>query len=314
MENAHVTEHTKFAGVKEMTGNLFLDDFAHVPMVQRYQKQGLEFDDAVNVFENFIAENPFLAVFEARECDFKTPDDYDRFLVASWGAACEVTNYDMDLALEAVFGDNETYYYPTTEVVQTVQNIKAKLKHSNDPTISTARKIKHRVVDKNFSPIWQGLKNQMEHLIGDEAAKEEVIKSSKLLEVRRLFLKLLSVYYSKFILSAVVSALLPGGFAMWIIKQLIFLVAFVGRGAYYAVSAKRMAIGGDPQHENAQKRCLYELELELKMVREKINDARSHGKEKEKYQLMRVEAAIEREIFRIRHGIEPDRNLTPGNN
>ena len=57
MENTHVTEHTKFAGVKEMTGNLFLDDFANVPMVQRYQKQGLEFDDAVNVFENFIDEN-----------------------------------------------------------------------------------------------------------------------------------------------------------------------------------------------------------------------------------------------------------------
>ena len=311
-ENTYLTEHTQFVGVKEMTGTRYLDEFANVPLVQRYQKQGIPFDDAVNVFESYISSNPFLALYEAKESDFKTPNDYDLFLVKTWCTACEVTNYNYDLALEAVFGDKTEFYHPTTEVVDTVKGVANKIYNygAQGDHVGYIRAAKHRIVDKNLSPIWKGLQNQVNNLIGDEAAKEEVIKNSKLLELRRLFLKLLTVYYSQFITGAVVSALLPGGAAMMIIKWLIGIVLFVGRGAFYVATVKRAVVGGDPQHEDAKKKCLYELELELKMVREKINDARSHGKDKEKYQLMRVEASIEKEIYRIRYGTEPDRNLS----
>jgi hypothetical protein len=286
-----------------------------IPMVQRYQQQGLAFDDAVNVFEYYISQNPFLAVFEADEHDFKTPEAYDNFLVGSFGAACEATNFDMGLAVQAVFGDNTGYYQPTTEIVDTVKNLGNKIYNYNATggSVGHLRAAKHKIIDKNLNPIWQGLKNQMDALIGEKAEKEEVIKGSKLLQIRRLFLKLLVVYKSKFIVNSLAAALLPGGFLMWIIKSLIFLAGMVGFAGYSIVTAKR-AVFSDPDRENAQKRCLYELELELKMVREKINDARSHGKEKEKYQLMRVEAAIEKEIYRIRYGQEPDRNLGTGNN
>ena len=45
---------------------------------------------------------------------------------------------------------------------------------------------------------------------------------------------------------------------------------------------------------------LNELELELKMVKEKIEDARSAGDNEKKYQLMRIENSIEKNIQHIR--------------
>ena len=45
------------------------------------------------------------------------------------------------------------------------------------------------------------------------------------------------------------------------------------------------------------------METELKLVDEKIEDAKSDKKDKEKYQLMRIKAKLEKEIDRIKFGL-----------
>lgn len=55
--------------------------------------------------------------------------------------------------------------------------------------------------------------------------------------------------------------------------------------------------------EREKKRILLELETELKIVREKIEDAKGDNAREQKYQLMRIQASLEKEITRIRHGL-----------
>ena len=55
--------------------------------------------------------------------------------------------------------------------------------------------------------------------------------------------------------------------------------------------------------EREKKRILLELETELKITREKIEDAKGDNAKEQKYQLMRIEANLEKEIMRIKHGM-----------
>ena len=52
-----------------------------------------------------------------------------------------------------------------------------------------------------------------------------------------------------------------------------------------------------------KKRLLLELETELKLTKEKIEDAKSENDKKKKYQLMRIESTLEKEITRIKYGL-----------
>ena len=53
-----------------------------------------------------------------------------------------------------------------------------------------------------------------------------------------------------------------------------------------------------------KKRIMLELETELKITREKIEDAKGDNAKEQKYQLMRIESQLEKEIFRIKHGMK----------
>lgn len=55
--------------------------------------------------------------------------------------------------------------------------------------------------------------------------------------------------------------------------------------------------------EREKKRILLELETELRITKEKIEDARGENNKQQKYQLMRIQANLEKEITRIRHGL-----------
>lgn len=55
--------------------------------------------------------------------------------------------------------------------------------------------------------------------------------------------------------------------------------------------------------EREKKRILLELETELKIVKEKIEDARGDNNKQQKYELMRIQANLEKEITRIKHGL-----------
>ena len=58
--------------------------------------------------------------------------------------------------------------------------------------------------------------------------------------------------------------------------------------------------------ERERKRVLTELETELKIVREKIEDAKGDNARKQKYELMRLEASLEKEVTRIKYGLRPE--------
>ena len=53
-----------------------------------------------------------------------------------------------------------------------------------------------------------------------------------------------------------------------------------------------------------KRRIMLELETELKITREKIEDAKGENAKEKKYQLMRIESELEKEIFRIKHGMK----------
>jgi len=52
-----------------------------------------------------------------------------------------------------------------------------------------------------------------------------------------------------------------------------------------------------------KKRILLDLETDLKICKEKIEDAKSENDKKKKYQLMRIESALQKEITRIKYGL-----------
>jgi sialic acid synthase SpsE len=59
----------------------------------------------------------------------------------------------------------------------------------------------------------------------------------------------------------------------------------------------------DEDKERTKRVLINELELELKICREKIDDARSAGDKNAKYQLTRVENSIEQEIKRLKYDL-----------
>lgn len=69
----------------------------------------------------------------------------------------------------------------------------------------------------------------------------------------------------------------------------------IGLLAAYALSKRT--------EEREKKRILLELETELKIVKEKIEDAKGDNVKEQKYQLMRIQSNLEKEIMRIKHGM-----------
>lgn len=77
-----------------------------------------------------------------------------------------------------------------------------------------------------------------------------------------------------------------------------------------AVAAVLVAIGllcrkelMDRTEKREKQRILLELETDLKLCKEKIEDAKSENDKKKKYQLMRIESSLEKEITRIKYGL-----------
>lgn len=59
----------------------------------------------------------------------------------------------------------------------------------------------------------------------------------------------------------------------------------------------------DRTEKREKKRILLELETDLKLCKEKIEDAKSENDKKKKYQLMRIESTLQKEITRIKYGL-----------
>lgn len=59
----------------------------------------------------------------------------------------------------------------------------------------------------------------------------------------------------------------------------------------------------DRTEKREKQRILLELETDLKLCKEKIEDAKSENDKKKKYQLMRIESTLQKEITRIKYGL-----------
>jgi hypothetical protein len=85
-----------------------------------------------------------------------------------------------------------------------------------------------------------------------------------------------------------------------VIRQAIMLgVAFAIHPALFAVGLIATVALERNADNKVRKVILQELNVEVRMVKEKIDDAKSAGDNKKKYQLMRLESKLEKEIERI---------------
>lgn len=90
-----------------------------------------------------------------------------------------------------------------------------------------------------------------------------------------------------------------------LIKNAILLggVAALTHPAVAAIGLIGVIAADKKLDSNAKKRLLNELEDELKLVDEKINDARNAGDNEKKYQLMRIKNSLDGEIRRIQYNL-----------
>ena len=302
--------HDRFNSTKQTTSNIeynsemdeteefYLHDLQKIPLVNYYVNElNMTPKTAVNVIESFLAENPYLNMYLINESMFKTQEEYDDALLEAFIAATEACNGNVDLYNDALDYSTE-YFYNIDEAFYTTESVV-----KNRGLIDRA---KHSIVH-TLSPIAKNIVQQVDDLIGDSAARKEVIAGSSLLKARRLFLKMIVMWKIPAILSAL--SILPGGWLGLVLK----IVIWVGSKASSLSSMKKMVstvtgVGNsnDGAHDENTKLVLNELDLELKITREKIDDAKSKGDNKAKYALMRIENNIEREIFRIKYGKTPE--------
>ena len=112
---------------------------------------------------------------------------------------------------------------------------------------------------------------QKEH---EDESREIIITNSDFARLRRLF-------------SAVYALPVAAGYFFGPIAA---IVTFLGT-SYLKTDDKKM-----------RNQIVRELELELKITKEKIEDARSNGDKSDKYQLMRIESKIEDQLADIKYG------------
>ncbi len=289
--------------VADVSNTYMVEEFASTPMVKEFVSKGLSLQKAVLLMEARLEANPFLPMMLMTENMFATEEEYDQYLFNSFAMALEHCDYKVDLAADMIV---ENLYDPfdvskksikaTTEAVVQNRGKLDKMKHDAGKAIDSAK--------EKVSPYVKGFLDQYNKIMGEEAAKEEILHGGLagwLLSWRRLFLKLIIVWKSAGLMSMAVGAVLgfPWGF---IVKGILL----IGRLYTYFCGAKALAGFSDEQKDETKKALMNELELELRIAREKIDDAKSAGDNKAKYELMRVENKIQKEIFRIKY------NRTPG--
>ena len=87
------------------------------------------------------------------------------------------------------------------------------------------------------------------------------------------------------------------------VLPVVCLKAYLGPWKFYLIAVGYFIRWCFKDHDNTEARdqVTRELETELKLVREKIEDAKSDNNRKAKYQLMRMESKLEDEIARIKY-------------
>ncbi len=82
-------------------------------------------------------------------------------------------------------------------------------------------------------------------------------------------------------------------------------ILYLVGGPVFAVIGLITGIAIDKSLDHTvRQQILHEMEAEMKIIEEKISDAKSAGDKKEKYQLMRLQSTLEKDIDRVRYGLK----------
>lgn len=264
-----------------------LDEAVRVPMVEMFINKGLYPENAQELTALVIESNPYMMIHNV-ESSLENDDD---IMLETFLHAYQVTHGNTNLMFEALsYG---TLDYACEGIIDKLADT-----DTGKAVRRAANTVKHTV-----SPVISGLIDTVNNFVKWDAEKdrEMVITGSFFLKARYLFKKILMYSVASSLVLSIPAPILP----LILLKITGYIVLPFLKwkeifGAGYKVTAGDGYIGPD----KVKNRVIQELELELKMTREKIDDAKAAGDKQAKYALMRTENKIELEITRIKtHGL-----------
>lgn len=273
---------------KDLTNEYYISELTFLPLVKECMKLGMTDRQAVITTEVALVVNPFNNLYNISREMYASDDEYDNALLEAFIYAMRVTNNNTDLAAEAF-----VYEGIIDRVKQFGKDIIDPHSKLRRDAASKFRSGKHAVKGV-VNPAVKAISDKITYLskMDEEALREAAITGSIWPKLRRIFFKIIMILYG---IPALTGLITVTGFGFWpaLIAGLL--------GIYYRITLiKREMTGEDEQ--KVKSKVIMELETELKLTREKIEDARHKGDNKAKYQLMRIESKIEKEIARIKYG------------
>ena len=236
------------------------------PVINLLQEEyNISSEKALELMEMAATENPFLLLEYTIPSMFTTEDDYLHTLAENLTLACELTESNTDLFADAVV--YEDMQSKARELGAKIHDAGSKAKRKAVAAGKAVNAVANPIA-KAVKAVIDGAKDYM-----NDSAREEAITGSTFSKLRNLFIKCIA---------PTAAIALTGGVA-------ITIVAFLGTLALN----KKLNL-------KSRAKVKQELEMELRMVREKIEDAKSAGDNEKKYQLMRIENKIDTQLADIK--------------
>ena len=241
-------------------------DASYLPLVLNVKREhDVTTEMAVEYILASFDRNPFLTLEYLDYFTYESKTEYNDILLECFMHAMESTDSNFDLLYEAIV--HEDLESKTREIGAKINDGIDKVKRKVHAAKTAVSNVTSPIVNLITKTI-DDYKKDM-----DESDREHMITGSYLAKLRSLFTRCLAP--TVLVAAVAGSALAIPAFLMFCYKK-------------NSDDAKTKAV------------ILNELELELKMVKEKIEDARSAGDNEKKYQLMRIENSIEKNIQHIR--------------
>ena len=239
------------------------------PHVNLLMKQyAISATEAYGMMEAAVEENPFFLMEFMVPSSYTSHDEYVKALESNFNLACEATNMDVEKFYEALV--YEDGFSKAKEIGNKISDAASKTKRKIVAAKKTVTAITGPIM-KSIKDITDGVNASIK-----EDTREEVITGSAFSKLKNIFTRCL-------VPAAGVGLFFGGALA---------IVTFLGTLALHKSITKK-----------TRGRIMQELQMELKMVREKIEDAKSAGDNENKYKLMRLENKIETQIEDVRERI-----------
>jgi hypothetical protein len=280
-------------------------------LVYVLNESGYSLEDSIAISEDMIAKNPYMVLHAVPciESDFFDPMNDPLIDAFSW--AYEATNGNIELLAEALvyddcvhvvaeeLGDASVSHAASTAasgIKASASSAAEKVGDAAGTATRGVRRFANDVKHKVVNPLAVRLHNMVKAITdaNEEEKREMVISGSFFHKLRHLFKKFLLFWWVR----PAIFALLPFSPITILVK----IVVTTGMAVDLVHKGYKATVGDGNLVPETRNRVIQELELELRMTREKIEDARGAGDREKKYQLMRLENKIEQEIARVKYG------------